>query len=84
MTITGKDDKQTKYWMRIELPKKGGKDEDGGAGSRRDNLKPHERFIGFTVRHRSAKPRHHKMKQWGGDHGAAHYYSAGGHSHPCQ
>lgn len=67
MTITGKDGKQTRYRMRIESCKKGGENaENGGAGSRKGNLKPDEKIIRFAVRHRSAKPRHYKKKRAGG------------------
>ncbi len=65
MTITGEDGRQSKYWMRIELRKKGEEDDEDGGGSRNGGrLEPHERFIGFAVSHRSAKPRHYK-KRWG-------------------
>lgn len=65
MTITGEDGRQSEYWMRIEPRKKGEEDDEDGAGSRNGKrFEPHERFIGFAVSHRSAKPRHYK-KRWG-------------------
>ena len=65
MTITGKDGRQAKYWMRIEPRRKGEEDEeDGGISRKGRRLEPHERLIGFAVSHRSAKPRHYK-KRWG-------------------